>query len=73
MYPSVAGNNAWPFLADFQLSVTRDIADRVLRKYKVTGTNQCGRGMAGYLSYQQKRIGYYWRENGTKRRLRAGC
>ena len=38
-------NNAWGFLADFQRSITRDIADRAFHTYHVTGANQCGRGM----------------------------
>lgn len=41
-------NNAWPFLADFQLSVGRDIADRASQIYHVTGAYQCGRGMDEY-------------------------
>ncbi len=41
-------NNAWGFLADFRQSVTRDIADRALSIYHVTGTYQCGRGMSEY-------------------------
>lgn len=40
--------NAWHFLADFQLAITRDIADRAAQIYHVTGTYQCGRGMAEY-------------------------
>jgi hypothetical protein len=41
-------NNGWPFLADFQLAITRDIADRGAQIYHVTNAYQCGRGMAEY-------------------------
>lgn len=41
-------NNGWPFLADFQLAITRDIADRAAQIYHVTNAYQCGRGMAEY-------------------------
>lgn len=41
-------NNAWQFLADFQLAITRDIADRPAQIYHVTGAYQCGRGMSEY-------------------------
>lgn len=41
-------NNGWPFLADFQLTITRDIADRAAQIYHVTGAYQCGRGMSEY-------------------------
>ena len=38
--------NGWQFLADFELSVTTDIAKRAHQTYSITGANQCGRGMA---------------------------
>lgn len=41
-------NNAWGFLADFQRSIARDIADRASQTYHVTGAYQCGRGMDEY-------------------------
>lgn len=41
-------NNSWRFLADFQLAIARDITDRAAQIYHVTGTYQCGRGMAEY-------------------------
>lgn len=41
-------NNAWPFLADFQLSVAKHIADRASQIYAVTGAYQCSRGMSEY-------------------------
>jgi hypothetical protein len=41
-------NTAWPFLADFQHSIARDIADRAAEIYRVTGRNQCARGMAEF-------------------------
>ncbi|MHA4866258.1 hypothetical protein ACXZ1M_00990 [Duganella sp. PWIR1] len=40
------GNNGWPFLADFELSVATDIAKRAFESYSVTGANQCIRGLA---------------------------
>ncbi|WP_332851760.1 hypothetical protein [Duganella sp. S19_KUP01_CR8] len=40
------GNNGWPFLADFELSVATHIAKRAYEVYSITGANQCGRGMA---------------------------
>lgn len=39
-------NHGWSFLADFQLKVATDIAKRAFEVYKVTGANQCARGMA---------------------------
>jgi hypothetical protein len=42
------GNNAWPFLKDYQLSIAKDIANRASEIYGVTGTYQCGRGMSEY-------------------------
>jgi hypothetical protein len=41
-------NNAWPFLKDFQISLAKDIAGRALERYKITGANQCMRGMNEY-------------------------
>jgi hypothetical protein len=40
------GNNGWPFLADFELSVATDIAKRALESYSRTGATQCVRGLA---------------------------
>ncbi|WP_343729595.1 hypothetical protein [Duganella sp.] len=40
------GNNGWPFLADFELSIATDIAKRAFESYSVTGANQCVRGLA---------------------------
>jgi hypothetical protein len=42
------GNNAWSFLADFKLSVAKDIADRASQIYDMTGAYQCGRGMSEF-------------------------
>jgi len=41
-------NNAWPFLADFQRSISEDIANRASNIYNKTSTHQCARGMAEY-------------------------
>lgn len=41
-------NNAWQFLADFQLSVTQAIADHPSNVFSVTGTHQCARGLSEY-------------------------
>lgn len=41
-------NNAWPFLADFQLSIAKDLANRAVESYNITGANQCGRGLAEF-------------------------
>lgn len=41
-------NNAWSFLADFGLSVMKDIANRQSQIYCITGANQCARGMAEF-------------------------
>lgn len=38
-------NSAWPFLSDFLQSLTRDIALRTMEQYKITGANQCLRGL----------------------------
>ena len=38
-------NSAWPFLSDFRQSLTRDIALRSIDQYKITGANQCLRGL----------------------------
>ena len=42
------GNNAWPFLADFQMSIAKDIANRAFEIYNRTGTYQCARGISEY-------------------------
>lgn len=41
-------DSAWPFLADFQVSIARDIADRASDTYHVTGRYSCGRGLSEY-------------------------
>lgn len=41
-------NSAWPFLADFQLSLAKNIANRAVEVYSITGRNQCARGMSEY-------------------------
>jgi len=41
-------NYAWPFLADFQISVAEAISDHASQIYHVTGTHQCARGMSEY-------------------------
>jgi hypothetical protein len=41
-------SNAWPFLKDFQQSLAKDIAGRAFERYKITGTNQCLRGIDEY-------------------------
>ncbi|MDB5773460.1 MAG: hypothetical protein JWM42_3834 [Burkholderia sp.] len=41
-------NNAWSFLADFQLSIAKDIANRAFEIYGITGCYQCARGMSEY-------------------------
>jgi len=41
-------NNAWQFLADFQLSVTEAIAAHPSNVFSVTGTHQCARGLSEY-------------------------
>lgn len=41
-------NNAWSFLADFRLSVMKNMADRQSQIYSITGANQCARGMAEF-------------------------
>lgn len=38
-------NNGWSFLANFELSVTKDIAERAFEVYSITGANFCGRGL----------------------------
>lgn len=42
------GNHAWSFLADFGLSVAKDMAARPSQIYSITGANQCARGMAEF-------------------------
>lgn len=41
-------NNAWPFLADFQISTSQAIADLPSEIYHVTGASQCIRGISEY-------------------------
>lgn len=41
-------NNAWPFLADFQLSTAQAIADLPSEIYHTTGANQCIRGISEF-------------------------
>lgn len=41
-------NHAWAFLADFGLSVLKDMANRQSQIYSITGANQCARGMAEF-------------------------
>ena len=41
-------NNAWSFLADFGLSVMKDMVNRQSQIYSITGANQCARGMAEF-------------------------
>jgi hypothetical protein len=38
-------NNAWPFLSDFRQSLAKDMALRIAERYKITGANQCLRGL----------------------------
>jgi hypothetical protein len=42
------GDNAWAFLADFQQGLAKDIANRSIEAYSVTGRNHCARGMAEF-------------------------
>lgn len=42
------GDNAWGFLADFQQGLAKDIANRSIEAYSVTGRNHCARGMAEF-------------------------
>jgi hypothetical protein len=41
-------NNAWPYLAEFQMAVAKEIANRSSEIYCVTDVNNCGRGIAEY-------------------------
>lgn len=41
-------NSGWPFLADFQLSLAKNIADRATETFNITGRNQCARGMSEF-------------------------
>lgn len=41
-------NNAWPFLADFRLSIAKSIAERAFEVYTTTGTNNCAHGIGEY-------------------------
>jgi hypothetical protein len=39
-------NNGWPFVADFELSIAKQIAQRSYEAYAITGANQCARGLS---------------------------
>jgi len=39
-------NNAKPFLKDFQLTTSRQVAERAIEKFNITGNNQFQRGIA---------------------------
>ncbi|MCP1574576.1 hypothetical protein [Herbaspirillum rubrisubalbicans] len=41
-------NNGWPFLADFELSVAKQIAQRAFEVYSFTDAYNCGRGLSEY-------------------------
>ena len=41
-------NNGWGYIADFELSILRQIADRAAEIYHVTDASFCGRGMSEY-------------------------
>jgi hypothetical protein len=41
-------NNAWPFLKDLQASLAKDIANRASESYRISGTNECFRGVSEY-------------------------
>lgn len=41
-------NHAWSFLADFGLSVVKDMANRQSNIYDITGAKQCARGIAEF-------------------------
>jgi len=41
-------NNGWPFLADFELSVSKQIAQRAFEVYSFTDAYNCGRGLSEY-------------------------
>lgn len=41
-------NNAWPFLRDYQLSLSKALASRAIESYGITDTNNCFRGMSEY-------------------------
>ncbi|MYM70431.1 hypothetical protein GTP45_27015 [Pseudoduganella sp. FT55W] len=41
-------NNAWPFLKDFQLTTARQIAERAIEKFNITGMSQFQRGIDEY-------------------------
>jgi hypothetical protein len=40
--------NAWPFLKNFQISTSRQLAERNVRKFNITGSNQFYRGISEY-------------------------
>ena len=42
------GNNAWDALADFQLALAKDIANRAIEVFDVTGRNHCARALAEF-------------------------
>lgn len=39
-------NNAWPFLMNYQLSLSKALASRTIESYGITDTNNCFRGMS---------------------------
>lgn len=41
-------NSAWPFLKDFQLTTARQIAERTVEKFSITGENQFSRGISEF-------------------------
>lgn len=41
-------NHGWSFLADFGISVMKDMANRQSNIYSITGANQCARGIAEF-------------------------
>jgi hypothetical protein len=41
-------NNAWPMLADFQVSIAGDIAKRAFEVYSITDASNCRRGLSEY-------------------------
>jgi hypothetical protein len=42
------GNGGWPFLANFELSLAKNITARAAEAFNITGRNQCARGIAEY-------------------------
>jgi hypothetical protein len=41
-------NNAWPFLKDLQASLAKDIANRAFESYRISGVNECFRGISEF-------------------------